>query len=756
MSENLITDEIRPYIKAFTEKKENVNSSFSIKNINSTVYISITPPSGHGRKLKPEHIIASLKRKGYLPKPHKEEIDKIVDIALKLNVCVHNYPIEMQLSENGLTEEEEKEFDVIVTPDKMQASIKINTKEPVKYKINDFLKLLKDSGIIHGVNLDILKKLCDFIETKPLEKTILVATGTNQSSAIDAAFKLNPFFKQVSDTEYRTKLVTRDTKLALKKLPQKCKAETNVYGYETEVPEEFTKFKDFIVKPGFGISVTTEDNIEYYKSAVKGIAVFTNYHDLYMIEAIDAEYSLSVSHDNQALLFDAILGKNRIANFNFEQVLFEIRQMGIPDEILKVDVLKSAIKKLNAGLASYYSSLIIAEGKKPVHGEDGKIDFKVYFAGERKVHYREDGSIDHKLTTTIHSVRPGDVIAEITPPGKGKIDGLSVFGEVIPAQTGKWPDYRTLQGVSHTKDKLQLIATMEGIVRYDKPNLKVEPVLYVQGDVDYETGSIHFKGNLVLKGSILDGFDVYCAGDVIVGENIGACKVVAEGNIEIAGGIKGKGKAQIFACGNITTGYIEQARVEARGNITVRRNVALSRVYSALSIVLPSKGRVTSVAGSRLMAQNFIDVAEIGVESGRSETELIMGFDYDLVRTNKRIQKRLVKVFKEIGSLNKQKEELLKKQPVNEEEILNIEEKLNEILAVYDELLVFQNDVLRRMETPVESAMICRKAIYPISTIVFQGATKKVTEKSPPIVMRKDLNSNSVITEKFQPRRQYY
>ncbi|MGY8826999.1 MAG: FapA family protein [Candidatus Latescibacterota bacterium] len=99
--------------------------------------------------------------------------------------------------------------------------------------------------------------------------------------------------------------------------------------------------------------------------------------------------------------------------------------------------------------------------------------------------------------------------------------------------------------------------------------IEVLPIVTLSGDVDYSTGHIETRGDVVITGSVLFGFQVRAGGNVTIGGRVenGAC-VEAGGNISVALGVIGQ-KARIVAGGHLETKIIQNAYAAVEGNLLV-------------------------------------------------------------------------------------------------------------------------------------------------------------------------------------------
>lgn len=79
----------------------------------------------------------------------------------------------------------------------------------------------------------------------------------------------------------------------------------------------------------------------------------------------------------------------------------------------------------------------IAEGKYPIDGEDAKIIH--LFEISEKIEFKQDesGRVNYKeISNSILNANRGDIISKKIPPTPG-IDGINIFGEIVPPKHGK-------------------------------------------------------------------------------------------------------------------------------------------------------------------------------------------------------------------------------------------------------------------------------------------------------------------------------
>lgn len=202
---------------------------------------------------------------------------------------------------------------------------------------------------------------------------------------------------------------------------------------------------------------------------------------------------------------------------------------GVLEEELKLCTNKEGVNKL-----------LIAKGDPSVDDEDDRLE--VLFNNSDKVKYEEDrtGTVDFKSIGFVNSVNIGTVIA-VLHKGKEGADGKNLSGGIIKHKKGKAITPKIGEGCE-MKDN-NIIAVRQGEPTCIGGKFSIFELHEVRADVDLTTGNIKFDGDVVVYGEVKEGMEV-------------------EGNtVKI-----GKG--------------IENAKIKAKGNVTVQQNVIFSSVLA--------------------------------------------------------------------------------------------------------------------------------------------------------------------------------
>ena len=412
----------------------------------------------------------------------------------------------------------------------------------------------------------------------------------------------------------------------------------------------------------------------------------------------------------------------------------ELEKNKISDDLIIAENLKKIYDNF-----IFDRQILIAKGKQKRDGKNGEITYNFKTNIGELLKAQENEKIDFKEIGIIQQVETGDVVAELVPPEEGE-NGINVFGEEAEAKPGEpaklTPGMNT--DISKT-DPDKLIATIDGVVSLKGNKVNVAPVVVIDGDVDYSTGNIDFKGAVIIKGEIIAGFQVKSTGDVTVQGVVEDAIIESEGSVELKSGFVGKGTGRIVAGGEVILQFSENQNISAGGNIFVADSLLHCTVKSdGVVVVSGSKG----IIGGTTAALESITAISAGSQTFTS-TVLNVGISQ---KTHKQIAQfkndvtinkvNTAKVKKGIHLLNKIK--LLKR---------SLSEKQTEIFAVLvktSELLEQERKVLRKTKSEIEEAfekvknaqIEIKQKMYPGVVIEFGNKKKTLRDHSVGMTFR--------------------
>jgi len=207
--------------------------------------------------------------------------------------------------------------------------------------------------------------------------------------------------------------------------------------------------------------------------------------------------------------------------------------------------------------------LTVAQGIAPSVGKPGQI--KYYFDTEPNTAgvVLENGSIDYKSRGDSAFVNKGTLLAKKIAMEHPRT-GRDVFGQPLEIGEIDNPPLNAGEGTQLTEDGLTLTAENQGHPVLDADNrVSVVEQFIVNGDVDYKSGNVIFNGNVLVKGSIKEGFSVECTeltcneidgGTVKARIGVNASNGIINSHIETRGHIQAKflTRSKIYALNDVT------------------------------------------------------------------------------------------------------------------------------------------------------------------------------------------------------------
>jgi uncharacterized protein (DUF342 family) len=404
----------------------------------------------------------------------------------------------------------------------------------------------------------------------------------------------------------------------------------------------------------------------------------------------------------------------------------------------------------------YNERVAIAEGTKPVNGQDAYIDYHFETdASKVKLKEGDNGRVDFKDLNIIQNVVANQELAKKIPPQQG-VPGKTVTGKIIPAKNGKDIPLPVGENVHVGEEGDTLIANINGQVILANGKLNVEPVYVVDGHVNLKTGNIIFLGTVMIKGNVEDGFSVKASGNIEVMGTVEKAELDAEGDVIVHQGITGKSGGKVKAGGSILARFIENSVIEAGNMVIVSDGIINSQVDAYKRIIC--QGKRAHIVGGRLRASEEINAKTLGSPTSGTSTICEVGIDpkskmqLEALALNKEgIDKKieelqrniqtLVNIKKQRKTLPEDKEKslqalveerqtLLEDLKRNQEEMMKIQELLSTIKTrgrvsasskVYGGVRVCIRDVVLDVNTE-----------YRATTFILEGGLVKISKYEEP------------------------
>ena len=285
---------------------------------------------------------------------------------------------------------------------------------------------------------------------------------------------------------------------------------------------------------------------------------------------------------------------------------------------------------------------LIAQGIPPQNGEKSQNEFFINTLPylERESIKREDDSVNYHNKGEIDYVLTGDIVAKVTPATEG-IHGTNVHGEELLAENGEIIPLLFNKTIAFADDNQNLIALNSGHPVLKNNQLEIQTAFEVL-NVDYDTGNIDYKGNLLILENIRTGFDVKTQGNLEVRGAIHHTNTYVKGNIICRGGKIPGEEDSIIAEGDISIAYIEGGLVASGDTITVKEHIINSQTTAKIAIICKRKDAV--IVGGTTKAGELIQTFDLG-SPHETKTTVILDNVSEKFAKLKEIEKEL----REIG-----------------------------------------------------------------------------------------------------------
>jgi hypothetical protein len=284
-----------------------------------------------------------------------------------------------------------------------------------------------------------------------------------------------------------------------------------------------------------------------------------------------------------------------------------IKKRGIKNGILQ----DSEIRNFIQNSTDPHEKFVVARGVPASVGEPARIIYHFNTEHDAAGVIREDGSIDFSARGDSPFVKKGQLLAEKKPMEHPR-PGIDIFGETL--LVGEVEDMPLLggDGVKFSEDQLQLTATIQGQPSMDaKGIISVLEQFTVKGDVDFKTGNINFKGNVLVTGMVKEGFKVEC--DDLTANEINGATILIRGDLKVSNGIV---NSHIETQGNVQAKFLNNVKIFAHGNMMITREIMGSRILISGALTNEA-GRITACL---IAARMGLSVKQIGTEKAEPST----------------------------------------------------------------------------------------------------------------------------------------
>ncbi len=414
--------------------------------------------------------------------------------------------------------------------------------------------------------------------------------------------------------------------------------------------------------------------------------------------------------------------QNNGADITIDAVVDAIRESKITYGLINEEIRKAVDGRW------YNKSVCIACWKAPVDGQNGSVE---YFYERNKVAAPvedENGIVDYKNLGFITNIYKGTKIAKITRPTEGE-PGIDVLGRTVAQKRGTAAKITLGKGTAYRNNNTEIVAAVDGNLRYRTGGFTVDEDLILAGDVDISKGNINFIGNVTVRGSVFEGFRVISKKNITIEGSVTGAELTAGGNITIKLGCVG---ANIKCSGNVKLDFCESSNIHCEGTVEASSFIG-SEVYAAKSIIATRK---SIIAGGKYTALESIEASTIGSES-YVKTEITLGNNAVMSEEREEHSDRITALTEKIerltkvinlladmqssGNLSNEREEQLKDAIDLRKQMMEEEKQRSQRIGEIDYALERKQDL----------SIGCKKQFYPGVWLRINDCVYKVNNVCP-------------------------
>ncbi len=290
---------------------------------------------------------------------------------------------------------------------------------------------------------------------------------------------------------------------------------------------------------------------------------------------------------------------------------------------LLIDVVTAAVATQTA------DRVVVAQATLPTHGDDAHFASQLPEITDRRPQESPDGHVDYREISRFFMVKPDTPLLRKIPSTPGTA-GTAVTGKIILAKPGRdLPFSAPFTGVKlDGNDNHLLLAATSGQAVMVEHGVRVEPVIELK-EVDLSSGNIDFDGTVNVGGDVATGLRIRTSGDIFVVGTVAGATLEAGGHIKVNKGVIGRGElhqddgtpgaslALLKAQGSVQARFVENAVIEAGGDVIIDELLAHCEVMTEGTLVVgKDRARKGHILGGSITAVHGITAQVIGSAAG--------------------------------------------------------------------------------------------------------------------------------------------
>ncbi|RKX95384.1 MAG: hypothetical protein DRP84_04365 [Spirochaetes bacterium] len=500
-----------------------------------------------------------------------------------------------------------------------------------------------------------------------------------------------------------------------------------------------------------GKNVKVEDGTKYFLTTDGIVEVLKDSRGVFYIKGKiyrHGSYKITVSDDEMKAYLTVIppIGGGR--SLNADEIIEDCKKRGIVFG-LKEKLIRETVAKAEENREAI-RDVVIAEGEEPIDGEDGKLEFKIRLATGNRFKVLNNGKVDFKEQDLITAVEEDELIAVVKKPRSGQRDGHTVLGEKIEAKPGQQVTLEAGKNirVEDKGDEIHFYAEISGQLIRERNSISIDPLYVIDSDVGAKTGNIGFKGAVLVKGNVNDGFKVQAMGNITIQGNVGKAIVQSKENVIVNNGFAGKHNGLIYAGKDVTIKFAENGTIKAGGNIFISRAALNCKLIAGDRVIsVKEKGQII---GGMVKARRGLEAKIIGNEL-EHKMDIFIGLDY---LTEEKLTEIKGKIAKYVQNLKKVELVIGKIKKINEnsgmlseslKKIYTDARKKKALLKIaIDNLKKKEEKCLQSLSQEEGAEIIVHESIYPGVKIYFGDKLYEIDSKKNNVKIVFDTNNQKV------------
>gem|GEM_PF-5527574 len=538
------------------------------------------------------------------------------------------------------------DFELTVTPDRTQACLTLNSRQP---SLADIRAEIKNRKIIAGLRWKRLQAgIAECRQSDQDSFSIIVAQTRKPAHSLllgSRKIELSPVGKRrlINDLRNLYRMLSRAQPDVA--LPECVFAKKNGIFCKERFCAEYTDIYNavttmtFTGKPSFQYtdSVTVEKNGNWfdYRAVCNGYVTANSSGELHIFPVHVA------SPDRMKMYF--MLVSSATDRSDMLACLYASKQAADGCAHVSLPEKHDLPALFDAG---GITKILIATGTPPRPGRDAQLLLKV---NARNQPADNAVSMDMKAFSSLCEVAADTLIAEKLPAVTG-VAGVDVYGKGVPVEPVKDIAFRAGNNVREERrdDIIRFVAAVDGILRLTDYGADISDHLVISHDVGPLTGHVKFGGNIIIAGDVIGGYQVICGQNLTIEGSVNdGARITCKGNLIVARGVHGQG-TKLEVKGNADIGFIQQSQVSVRRNLEVQRSIRHSHVFCGGVLEVRGKGidagQKGCVAGGETVAMRAMRLQSAGSPINR--TRLFCGVNPDGVKALRFITTRM-------GALNR-------------------------------------------------------------------------------------------------------